>query len=92
MALPYLEIAPNLVRAAFVANPKTAPYYNYYLRAAEAITLSLAIDLVLSPVEVHYPRFQDRALRNPDFANANDKDEKWRIVAAADIEDEGVAA
>jgi hypothetical protein len=59
------EIAPNLVRAAFVANPKTAPYYNYYLRAAEAITLSLAIDLVLSPVEVRYPRFQDRALRNP---------------------------
>ena len=27
------EIAPSLVRAAFVANPKTATYYNYYLRA-----------------------------------------------------------
>jgi tripartite-type tricarboxylate transporter receptor subunit TctC len=27
------EIAPSLVRAAFVGNPKTAPYYDYYLRA-----------------------------------------------------------
>jgi putative ABC transport system substrate-binding protein len=45
------EIAPSLLRAAFVANPKTATYYDYYLRAAEAVALSLAIDLVLSPVE-----------------------------------------
>ncbi len=45
------EIAPNLARAAFVANPKTATYYNYYLRAAEAVAPSLAIDLVLSSVE-----------------------------------------
>jgi putative tryptophan/tyrosine transport system substrate-binding protein len=45
------EIAPNLVRAAFVANPKTSTYYNSYLRAAEAVAPSLAIDLVLSPVE-----------------------------------------
>jgi putative tryptophan/tyrosine transport system substrate-binding protein len=45
------EIAPNLVRAAFVLNPKTATYYSYYLRAAEAVAPSLAIDLVLSHVE-----------------------------------------
>src|SRR5262249_44510008 len=45
------EIAPSLVRAAFVANPKTATYYDYYLRAAEAVAPSLAIDVVLSPVE-----------------------------------------
>jgi putative ABC transport system substrate-binding protein len=45
------EIAPSLLRAAFVANPKTATYYDYYLRAADAVALSLAIDVVLSPVE-----------------------------------------
>jgi putative ABC transport system substrate-binding protein len=30
------EIAPSLVRGAFVANPKTTTYYDYYLRAVEA--------------------------------------------------------
>jgi len=45
------EIAPSLVRAAFVANPKTATFYNYYLQAAEAAAPSLAIKPVFSPVE-----------------------------------------
>src|SRR6266436_3240591 len=45
------EIAPSLVRAAFVANPKTAPFYDYDLRAGEALAPSLAIEPVLSPVE-----------------------------------------
>jgi putative tryptophan/tyrosine transport system substrate-binding protein len=45
------EIAPNLERAAFVANPETATYYDYYLRAAEAVAPSLAIDVVLSPIK-----------------------------------------
>jgi ABC-type uncharacterized transport system substrate-binding protein len=45
------EIAPSLVRAAFVANPKTATYYDYYLRAGEAVAPSLGIDVVLNPVE-----------------------------------------
>src|SRR5260370_36627978 len=40
------EIAPSLVRAAFVANPKTASYYNYYLQAAEAAGPSLGIEPV----------------------------------------------
>jgi putative ABC transport system substrate-binding protein len=44
------EIAPRLVRVAFVANPKTAPY-DYFLRAAQAAAPSLAIELVSSPVE-----------------------------------------
>jgi ABC-type uncharacterized transport system substrate-binding protein len=44
------EIAPRMVRAALVANPKT-PIYGYFLRAAEAIAPSLAIELVPSPVE-----------------------------------------
>jgi putative tryptophan/tyrosine transport system substrate-binding protein len=38
------EIAPSLVRAAFVANPKTATYYDYYLRAGEALAPSLGIE------------------------------------------------
>jgi putative ABC transport system substrate-binding protein len=45
------DIAPHLARAAFVINPKTAPYYDYYLRAAQAAASSLAIELVLNPIE-----------------------------------------
>jgi putative ABC transport system substrate-binding protein len=45
------EIAPRLERAAFVINPKTAPFYNYYLRAAESLSPSLGIKLVPSLVE-----------------------------------------
>jgi putative ABC transport system substrate-binding protein len=40
------EIAPQLARAAFVVNPTTATFYNYYLRAAEPLSRSLGIDLV----------------------------------------------
>jgi putative ABC transport system substrate-binding protein len=45
------EIAPRLERVAFVVNPKTAPFYNYYLRAAESLSPSLGIKLVPSLVE-----------------------------------------
>jgi len=44
------EIAPQLERAALMANPKTTPY-DYFLRSAEAAVQSLAIELVPSPVE-----------------------------------------
>ena len=40
------EIAPQLARAAFIVNPTTATFYNYYLRAAEPLSRSLGIDLV----------------------------------------------
>jgi ABC-type uncharacterized transport system substrate-binding protein len=40
------EIAPQLVRAAFLVNPTSASFYNYYLRAAEPLSRSLGIDLV----------------------------------------------
>jgi ABC-type uncharacterized transport system substrate-binding protein len=43
------EIAPQLARVAFVANPKTTAY-DYFLRAAESVTTSLAIELVPAPV------------------------------------------
>src|SRR5262249_44865689 len=45
------EIAPSLVRAAVLTNPKTATYYDYYLRAGEALGPSLGIDVVFSPFE-----------------------------------------
>jgi len=45
------EIAPLLTRAALVFNPKTAPYYDYYLRAGEAAASSLAVEFVPLPIE-----------------------------------------
>jgi putative tryptophan/tyrosine transport system substrate-binding protein len=45
------EMAPRLTRAALVLNPKTAPYYQFYLRAAEAAAPSVGIELVFSPIE-----------------------------------------
>ena len=45
------EMAPRLTRAALVLNPKTAPYYQFYLRAAEAAGPSVGIELVFSPIE-----------------------------------------
>jgi putative ABC transport system substrate-binding protein len=44
------EIAPRLTHAAFLANPKTTAY-DYFLRSAEAVAPSLAIELVPSLVE-----------------------------------------
>ena len=44
------EIAPRLARIAFVANPKSGSY-DYFLRAAEAVAPSLAVDVVPIPVE-----------------------------------------
>ncbi|MFZ2080068.1 MAG: ABC transporter substrate-binding protein [Xanthobacteraceae bacterium] len=40
------EISPTLMRAAFVINPQTAPYYKYYLLTAETLSHSLGIELV----------------------------------------------
>jgi putative ABC transport system substrate-binding protein len=45
------DISPRLARAALVVNPKTAAYYDYYLRAAQTAASSLAIELMLSPIE-----------------------------------------
>jgi ABC-type uncharacterized transport system substrate-binding protein len=44
------EIAPGLLRVAFVANPKVTAY-DYFLRAAKVIASSLAIEIVPNPVE-----------------------------------------
>jgi ABC-type uncharacterized transport system substrate-binding protein len=44
------EIAPQLVRVAFVANPK-ASAYDYFVRASEALAPMFGIEIVPSPVE-----------------------------------------
>jgi putative tryptophan/tyrosine transport system substrate-binding protein len=46
------EIAPQLSRAALVANPKTTPF-DFFVRAAEAAVPTLAIELVTRPVETN---------------------------------------
>jgi putative tryptophan/tyrosine transport system substrate-binding protein len=45
------DIAPSLARAVLVINPKTAVYYEFYLRAAQAAASSLGLELVLAPIE-----------------------------------------
>jgi putative ABC transport system substrate-binding protein len=60
------EIAPELARAAFVVNPTTATFYNYYLRAAEPLSRSLRIDLI--PTLVANAAEIERAIEN--FAGA----------------------
>ena len=47
-----IEIAPQLSRAALVANPKTTPF-DFFVRAAEAAVPTLAIELVTRPVETN---------------------------------------
>src|SRR5262245_45667028 len=54
------EIAPRLTRVAFMTNPKTAPFHNYYLRAAEPLSQSLGIELV--PTFVENPTEINRAI------------------------------
>ena len=44
------EVAPQIKRAAFVANPNITTY-DYYLRATQGPAASLAIELVPSPVK-----------------------------------------
>jgi putative tryptophan/tyrosine transport system substrate-binding protein len=44
------EIAPTVVRAAMVGDPKS-PVYNYFARTGQAAGRSLAIELVPTPVE-----------------------------------------
>ena len=45
------EIEPQLARAGFVVNPKTAPYYDFYLRGAKVVAPSLTVEPVLTPIQ-----------------------------------------
>ena len=44
------DMVPALARATLVINPKTAPYYEFYLRAAQAAASSLGIEVVFGPI------------------------------------------
>jgi ABC-type uncharacterized transport system substrate-binding protein len=44
------EFAPKITRVAFLANPKTAVYYDYLLHAAEAAAPALGIEL--APIRI----------------------------------------
>ncbi len=75
------EIAPDLSRAALVTNPKSAPYYEFYLRAAQAAASSLGIELVLvvidnTPTEIEqaiaaFARVPNGGLVLPPDTNTN---------------------
>ena len=56
------ETAPRLTRVAFMINPKSAPFYNYYLGAAEPLSQSLGIELV--PTFVENPTEINRAIES----------------------------
>jgi putative ABC transport system substrate-binding protein len=47
-----LEIAPRVVRVAFLFNPATAPYAEYYLRPFKAAASSIGVEAITAPV--HY--------------------------------------
>jgi ABC-type uncharacterized transport system substrate-binding protein len=44
------DMVPTLTRATLVINPKTAAYYEFYLRAARAAASSLGVELVFGPI------------------------------------------
>jgi len=45
------EIEPQVTHIAFVANPKTAPYYEVYLQGAKLAAPSLGVEALFIPIE-----------------------------------------
>jgi putative tryptophan/tyrosine transport system substrate-binding protein len=84
------EVARGLVRAGLVANPKTATYYDYYVRAGEAVAPSLGIEAVpilvenVADIERAIESFADAPIGGlvllPDITTAVHRD---RIIALA---------
>ena len=44
------EIAPRVARVAFLFNPATAPYAEYYLNPFKAAAASFAVEAIAAPV------------------------------------------
>jgi putative ABC transport system substrate-binding protein len=44
------EVAPHVNRAAFLFNPATAPYVDYYLNPFRAAAASFGVEVILAPV------------------------------------------
>jgi putative ABC transport system substrate-binding protein len=55
------EIAPRTAKVAFLFNPTTAPYFNYYIAPFKAAAPSLGVEAVVTPV-------RDRAEFGPIIA------------------------
>jgi len=43
------EIAPRVARVAFLFNPKTAPYAEYYLKSFRTAAASFAVEAIAAP-------------------------------------------
>jgi putative tryptophan/tyrosine transport system substrate-binding protein len=46
------EIAPRVVRVAFLFNPATATYAEYYLNLFKAAAPSFAVEAIAAPVQL----------------------------------------
>ena len=44
------EIAPRIARVAFLFNPTTAPYFEYYLNPFKAAAASFGVEAIVAPV------------------------------------------
>jgi ABC-type uncharacterized transport system substrate-binding protein len=44
------EVAPRVIRVAFLFNPTTAPYFEYYLTPFKAAARSLGMEAIVAPV------------------------------------------
>ena len=44
------EVAPRVTRVAFLFNPATAPYFDYYLVPFKAAATSVAIEVAVTPI------------------------------------------
>jgi putative tryptophan/tyrosine transport system substrate-binding protein len=58
------EIAPSLVRAAFLKTPSSVPYFEYYMHAALELSPSLGIEPVTCVVEHESASDIERAVEN----------------------------
>jgi putative ABC transport system substrate-binding protein len=58
------EIAPNLVRAAFLKTPSSVPYFEYYMHAALELSSSLGIEPVTCVVEHESEADIERAIES----------------------------
>jgi putative ABC transport system substrate-binding protein len=64
------DVAPDLARAALVINPKSAPYYEFYLHAAQEAASSLGIELVLAGINNAPTEIEQTIARFARLANS----------------------
>jgi ABC-type uncharacterized transport system substrate-binding protein len=70
------EVAPRITRVAFLFNPTTAPYFEYYLTPFKAAARSLGVEAMVAPV-------RDRAEFEPVIA-AQEREPKGGLILIPD--------